>query len=79
MEITTSAGKTYTVEYCYAGTGRCVIQLPDCQRKLSHVAAEFDGLEWLETDGGKRFEGYNILDTMQRIRGGVHIALAKEG
>lgn len=78
MTITTSAGKTYTADYCYAGSGRCVLQLPDCQRRLSRVAAEFEGLEWLETDGGKRFEGYNALEALQRLRGGVHIVLVKE-
>ena len=79
MEITTSAGKTYAVEYCDARGTRCVLQIGDTQRKLSRVAAEFEGLEWLETDSGKHFEGYSDLNTIQRIRGGIHIVLLKEG
>lgn len=78
MEITTSAGKTYAVEYCDARGARCVLQISDMQRKLSRVAAEFEGLEWLETDSGKRFDGYGELNTIQRIRGGIHIVLIRE-
>lgn len=77
MEITTSTGKTYAVEYCDARGTRCVLQIGDIQRKLSRVAAEFEDLEWLETDSGKRFEGYGELNTIQRIRGGIHLVLTK--
>ena len=87
MKLKTSKGKTYEVDWVDVASltsGNLFAQLRD-DRPLHEIAEEFDGLEWLEresdTQGNKRFEGYNRLTGLSRmaVNGAVQLTLCKEG
>ena len=87
MTLTTSKGNTYTVDWIDVATltsGNLLAQLRD-ERPLFEIAEEFDGLEWLErksdTQGEKRFEGFNRLISISRnaVHNAVQLTLCKEG
>lgn len=53
MKLTTSKGKEYLADYALPlpGDGSLLIQLHDEKTRVSVIAAEFEGLEWIETNG----------------------------
>lgn len=72
MQLTTSKGKTYQVDFAGGPTvvsKAVLVQLSD-ERRLPVIAAEFDGLEWLEkpedNTPAKRWEGYGTLTNISR-------------
>lgn len=83
MQLKTSAGNEYTVDWIDAASaGGVFLKMLDA-RPLAVIAEEFDGLSWLErfdeNQGNKRFEGYNTLVLIQRAAPEVAlIKLAKE-
>lgn len=67
MKLVTSRNKEYEIDWIDGPTittGQVLLQMRD-DRRLPEVAAEFDGLEWMErksdTQGDKRWEGWNVL------------------
>lgn len=75
MKLTTSKGKEYVIQWAdTAATGELFFQMAD-ERKLSTIAREFEGLEWLrredENQGDKLFEGFSNLRIINRIWPGV--------
>ena len=85
MKIRTSKNKEYQAEYIDGPTrigGAVMLRIMD-ERRLPEIAAEFDGLEWLERisedQGNKRFDGFSRLAGINGKAGGVTIELAKEG
>jgi hypothetical protein len=87
MTLKTSKKKTYKVDWVDVASltsGQLFAQLRD-DRPLHEIAEEFDGLEWLEresdTQGNKRFEGFNRLIGLTRTaaNGAVQLTLCKEG
>ncbi len=83
--ITTDRGKTYEVDYAWAplADGSCLITMQD-DRRLSVIAAEFDGLQrihYADDDSGEYdLEGYSRLTDLDTIQPGkVRIKLKKEG
>jgi hypothetical protein len=87
MTLKTSKKKTYKVDWVDVASltsGQLFAQLRD-DRPLHEIAEEFDGLEWLEreseTQGNKKFEGYNRLIGLSRtaVNGAVQLTLCKEG
>ena len=70
MQLKTSKGKTYTVEWADTSTftGDMLLEMHD-DRRLPEIAGEFDGLAWLErideNQGDKRFEGFRRLIAIQ--------------
>lgn len=83
MLLTTSKGLTYDALWAgvaAASTGNLFAEIRD-ERRLPEIAAEFDGLEWLETDDGEtheRHEGFGRLVGINRTSGGVQVTLSKE-
>jgi hypothetical protein len=87
MKLKTSKGKTYEVDWVDVASltsGHLFAQLRD-ERPLFEIAEEFDGLEWLErkseTQGDKRFEGFNRLISISRnaVHNAVQLTFSKEG
>lgn len=69
MLLITSNDKTYTIHWAdTASTGNLMFEMPE-KRALPVIAAEFDGLDWLqridENQGDKRFEGFRRLIAIQ--------------
>lgn len=65
MQLKTSNGNTYDIDWIDTViTGELIMQMQNTQR-LPDIAAEFDGLDWLqridENQGDKRFEGFRRL------------------
>lgn len=85
MKLKTSRNKEYEVKWAGGPTinnGAVFLEMED-ERRLPEIAAEFDGLDWLERisedQGDKRFEGFSRLVGINETKGGVTIELAKEG
>ena len=83
MLLKTSNGNTYTVDWIdTAMSGDLYLQMQD-ERALSVIAAEFDGLDWLErkseNEGDKWFDGYSALRHIQRAEPGVVIVSISKG
>lgn len=84
MTLTTSKGKTYTADSAGGPTvisGMVFVQMKD-ERRLSEIAEEFEGLEWMEayrkSSPDQRWEGFTLLQSISRMTGDiVRIALAK--
>lgn len=69
MLLITSNDKTYPIHWAdTASTGNLMLEMPET-RALPVIAAEFDGLDWLqridENQGDKRFEGFRRLIAIQ--------------
>lgn len=85
MKIKTSKGHEYEAAYLGGPTqlGDLVMLQYADGRRLPEIAAEFDGLDWLERidedQGNKHFAGYTRLNGISRNGGNVLIELAKEG
>lgn len=85
MKIKTSKGHEYEAAYLGGPTqlGDLVMLQYADGRRLPEIAAEFDGLDWLErideNQGDKHFAGYSRLNGISRNGGNVLIELAKEG
>jgi len=84
MTVKTSKGKTFEAAVAYGPTfdGSFLICLKD-GRRLPEIAADFDGLERIETrdagTGDAAFEGFSALRMIQRLEdGSVRIKLARE-
>lgn len=85
MKLTTSRNKEYEADFAGGETftsGEVVVQMKD-ERRLSEIAAEFDGLEWMKAenhnDGDITFEGYQVLRSiMRRKNGSVILTFGKE-
>lgn len=84
MIIKTNRGKTYDVDWIdtsMIGEKTLLLQMTD-PRRLSIIAAEFDGLTLIdrrsETQGDKHWEGYTRLKTLVRNGEAVQIGLVKE-
>lgn len=82
MQLKTSKNNTYTVDWIdTVSTGGVYMQMPDA-RPLPEIAAEFDGLSWLErydeNQGDKRFEGYSVLSMIRREQPDVVVLWMKE-
>lgn len=82
MQLKTSRGNEYTVDWIdTVATGGVYMQMPDA-RPLPEIAAEFDGLSWLErydeNQGDKRFEGYSVLSMIRREQPDVVVLWMKE-
>ena len=86
MKLTTSREKTFEVDWIDGPTsadGRVWLQIPD-ERRLPEIAADFDGLEWMEKEtahgGTVRYEGWSLLSMIKREAEGVaQLAFLKEG
>lgn len=85
MTIRTSKAKEYKADYLGGPTrsgGAVMLKIID-ERRLPEIAAEFDGLDWIERisddEGDKRFEGYARLAGIVRVTDGVTMELVKEG
>ena len=68
MKLTTSSGKEYLADYAIPlpGDGSLLIQLHDEKTKVSVIAAEFEGLEWVETNGNM-WDEYTDLRLVYRL------------
>ena len=85
MKLTTSKGHEYTVDWIdtVANDAEVFLQMAE-ERKLSDIAPEFDGLDWLKREdanqGDKLFEGYSLLRSIKRVEPGIVIlSLEKAG
>ena len=85
MKLTTSSGKTFDVNWIDGPTftsGDVVLQMED-SRKLSEIAADFEGLENLkresETQGNKEWNGYTVLQNMSRQQDGTVLIFLNKG
>ena len=86
MKLTTSRGQTFEVDWMDGPTsadGRVWMQMHD-ERRLSEIAADFDGLEWMEKEsehtGITRYEGWSMVSMIKReSKEKVQIAFVKEG
>ena len=74
MQLTTSKGKAYEARFVGGPTiisGAVMGEIQD-SRPLHEIAAELEGLEWLEShpehSPEKRWEGYTVLQTISRGR-----------
>lgn len=81
MRIKTSKGNEYEAVFAYAPTfdGALMIHLVD-SRKLSAIAAEFEGIRWVDAEDitQVRYSGYNDLKLVSRMPdGNVQIKLYK--
>lgn len=84
MKLKTSSNKEYEVDWIGESTflsGNVVLQMQD-KRPLHEIAAEFNGLEWMEREsekeGNKRFEEYSVVQSIQRRPNGeVLISFSK--
>lgn len=77
MLLKTSNGKQFTVDWVdTVSAGNLFLQMQD-ERRLPKIAADFDGLKWLEridtNQGDKRFDGFDTLRHIQRAAPGVVI------
>lgn len=86
MTIRTSKAKEYGADYLGGPTrsgGAVMLKIIMDGRRLPEIAAEFDGLDWIERisddEGNKRFEGYTRLAGIVRVTDGVTMELVKEG
>lgn len=75
MLLKTSKGYEYTVDWIDTVlSGELYMQMMD-ERKLSVIAAEFEGLEWLkrekENQGDKLFEGFSNLTMVKQVEPGI--------
>lgn len=75
MLLKTSKGYEYTVDWIDTiNTGTLYMQMMD-ERKLSVIAAEFEGLEWLKREsdnqGDKLFEGFSNLTMAKQVEPGI--------
>lgn len=82
MQLKTSKGNEYTVDWIdTVSVGGVFMQMVDA-RPLPEIAAEFDGLSWLErydeNQGDKRFEGYSVLSMIRRDAPDVVVLSMKE-
>lgn len=68
MKLTTSSGKEYLADYAIPlpGDGSLLIQLHDEKTRVSVIAAEFEGLEWVETNG-HMYDEYTDLRLVYRL------------
>ena len=85
MTLKTSRGNTYEIQWAdiASKSGFLFVQMED-ERKLSEIAVEFEGLEWLKREdanqGDKLFEGYSSLKIIRQVEPGVVIlTLEKAG
>ena len=85
MKLTTSSGKTFDVSWIDGPTmtsGELVLQMED-SRKLSEIAADFEGLENLkresETQGNKEWTGYTVLQNISRRQDGTVLIFLNKG
>ena len=85
MKLTTSSGKTFDVNWIDGPTftsGDVVLQMED-SRKLSEIAADFEGLENLkresETQGNKEWNGYTVLQNISRQQDGTVLIFLNKG
>ena len=84
MQLTTSKGKTYEARFAGGPTfisGAVMGEIQD-GRPLHEIAAELEGLEWLESHPAsspeKRWEGYTVLQSISRPReNAVQFSLTK--
>lgn len=83
MKIETSAGKRFDARIMTDQTsdGSLLIQLSDGKRKLSRIAADFEGLAFVASEeAGLRFEGFTALRSVSRLdAGSVQLRLVREG
>lgn len=82
MIIETSAGKQFEARFFTTLTqdGNLMINIIDSKRKLSRMAEDFEGLDYVSCEeGGVRFEGYNQLRSISRLdKSTIQLRLAKE-
>lgn len=87
MTVTTDRGKTFEVNYAWGpvrSTGELMIELKEDARKISEIAADFEGVQTLkredEHEGNMSFTGFTELRSITRGRkaGGVLLAIGKE-
>lgn len=83
MQLKTSRNNIYTVDWIdTVSTGGVFMQMMDA-RPLAEIAAEFDGLTWLErydeNQGDKRFDGYGELVMIKRPEAGVVVLKLEKG
>lgn len=82
MKLKTSMERTYPVKWVDESVGGRLILLMADARRLPAIAAEFDGLKWLERiskeQGDKRFDGYSRLAYIALAGEYVQIILEKE-
>ena len=77
ITIHTSSGKTFSVNYAYAPVfdGSCMAEITGDSRLLSQIAADFEGLEWIEKHDpdlrDETYTGYSILSSIVRQPGGA--------
>ena len=83
MKIETSKGKRFDARIMTEQTadGSLLIQLNDQKRKLSRMAADFEGLAFIASEEtGLHFEGYTALRSISRLdKSTVQLRLYKEG
>ena len=83
MRIETSKGKRFDARLMTELTAddSLLIQLNDQKRKLSRMAADFEGLAFITSEEtGLRFEGYAVLRSISRLdQSTVQLRLYKEG
>lgn len=83
MRIETSQNKTYTVSWIdtsITDQSKLLAQMVD-ERRLSEIAAEFDGLTEIrrfdENQGDKVYDGYTLLAGIQRMGSEVLIKMER--
>lgn len=81
MILKTSKGNEYEAVLCYAPTydDALMVEIKD-ERKLSEIAPEFEGLDWVIINELKptRYYGYKVLNLMSRNKDTVQMKLYKE-
>lgn len=82
MLLKTSRGATLTAQWADTAMSGTLYMMLDDDRRLPEIAAEMDGLEWIERispeEGDKTFVGYSLLVSIARTVQGVQISLTRE-
>lgn len=82
MLLRTSRGETLTAQWADTAMSGTLYMMLDDDRRLPEIAAEMDGLEWIERispeEGDKTFAGYSLLVSIARTVQGVQISMTRE-
>lgn len=82
MLLRTSRGETLTAQWADTAASGTLYMMLDDDRRLPEIAAEMDGLEWIERispeEGDKTFAGYSLLQGITRTPSGVQVSLSRE-
>lgn len=82
MLLRTSRGETLTAQWADTAASGTLYMMLDDDRRLPEIAADMDGLEWIERispeEGDKTFAGNTLLVSIARTAQGVQISLTRE-